>query len=650
VFSLPRATYLGAILVVLGPYQPVYAQEIPWRVNLDARAGLLLEMDRQRSEGSGTDRRFNRNRAAEWIGMDAQGWAFRPEVFRFQLGGDFGLRQEKYDISDLDRQSNRGDVVEYDALFDLFPDMLFAMSLFGNRFEDRAVQDFGADQEITGETIGATLRQQSRLFPFTLSRRRTQSIGKSLDDPRTRREEVRHLWEFSGSHISDFTRARLQFRDEDVDDRSVPALGDYRLREARGSLGKSWGDYLEHSFRTGMAFFRRTGNFDRDSFSSTSDYSWGMTDDLTADLHYEYDRFDSLTGTTDTQIADARLTHLWYDSFQSSLDVYTRRSAQSEGLQRTLGGSFASRYRKRFFTESLLLANFRYRREIADSDSSSIIVSGEELPAEDFTNNFLRNRNIDGSSIAVSDLDGNPLAEDIDYEVIKLGDETSIEILPGASVAPPTTLIVDYAYETTPDVRIRKTSLSYGTAWDHGWFLLRYEHGESDSKALDGEPLGILLDSHRDLYGMTLRRRDGPVRGSMILQFERERSQVVSRDEWSLAQNLFWQISPSLSFKASTRASNTELNKQGRTTKSLAGTAALRWRPGPDRMVRLYGRVRSLDDSLSEDQLQMLFGVEADFAYGRIEVRPAIRWSLRDRGSTRVTDLNTLLRIVWSLR
>jgi hypothetical protein len=66
-------------------------------------------------------------------------------------------------------------------------------------------------------------------------------------------------------------------------------------------------------------------------------------------------------------------------------------------------------------------------------------------------------------------------------------------------------------------------------------------------------------------------------------------------------------------------------------------------------MVRLYGRVRSLDDSLSEDQLQMLFGVEADFAYGRIEVRPSIRWSLRDRGSTSVTDLNALLRIVWSL-
>ncbi len=618
--SLPRATCLGAFLAVLSPYRPVGAQEIPWRVNLDARAGLNLEMDRQRSEGSGADRRFNRTRAAEWIGLDAQGWAFRPGVFRFQVGGDFGLRH-----------------------------MLFALSLFGNRFEDRAIQDFGADQEITGETIGATLRQQSGLFPFTLSRRRSRSVGKSLEDARTRREEVRHLWEFSGNHISDFTRARLQFRDEDVDDRSVPALGDYRLREARGSLGKSWGDYLEHSFRTGLSFFRRTGNFDRDSFSSTSDYSWGMTDDLTADLRYEYDRFDSLTGTTDTQVADARLTHLWYDSLRSSLDAYTRRSSQPEGLQRTLGGSFASRYRKRFFAESMLLANFRYRREIADSDSSSIVVSGEEFPAKDFTNNFLKHSEVDESTIAVSDLDGNPLAEGIDYEVIKLGDRTSIEILPGAAVAPPTTLIVDYAYETTPDVRIRKTTLSYGAAWDHGWFLLRYEHGESDAKALDGEPVGTLLDSHRDLYGMTLRRRNGPVRGSMILQFERERSQVVSRDEWSLAQNVFWQITSHLSLKGSTRASRTDLNKQGRTTKSLAGTAALRWRPGPDRMVRLYGRVRSLDDSLSEDQLQMLFGVEADFAYGRIEVRPSIRWSLRDRGSTSVTDLNALLRIVWSL-
>jgi hypothetical protein len=179
--------------------------------------------------------------------------------------------------------------------------------------------------------------------------------------------------------------------------------------------------------------------------------------------------------------------------------------------------------------------------------------------------------------------------------------------------------------------------------------LLRYEHGESDEDALDGNPRGILLNTRRDFYGMTLRRRSGPIRGSLLLLFERERSQVVSRDEWALAQNLLWQITPRLSLKASTRASSTDLNKQGRRTRSIAGTAALRWRAGPERMVRLYGRVRSLDDSLSEDQLQMLFGLEADLIYGRIEVRPSIRWSMRDRGPTRVTDLNTLLQIVWTL-
>jgi hypothetical protein len=158
-----------------------------------------------------------------------------------------------------------------------------------------------------------------------------------------------------------------------------------------------------------------------------------MADDLTADLHYEYDRFDSLNGATTTQIGDVGLTHLWYDSLQSSLNLYTQRASQPTGLQRTVGASFTSRYRKRFFLDSLFLANFRYRREIADSDSSSVVVSGEELPVEDFANNTLQNRNVDISTIAVSDPNGNPLVEGIDYEVVKLGDETSIEILPGAA-------------------------------------------------------------------------------------------------------------------------------------------------------------------------------------------------------------------------
>jgi hypothetical protein len=640
---------VGVGVAAVAVPRPALAQEIPWRIGLDARAGVLVEVDRQESKGPGGDRKFDRDRFEERVGMDAYGWAFRPEVFRFRVGGDFGLRQERFDLSEVGAQRNSGDVLEYDSILEMFSEMAFSLNLFASRFQDRSRQEFGSDQEITAETLGGTLRFQRPVFPFTLSRRHVRSLGKSREGARARREEVRDLWEFTGTHTSGFTRARIQLRDEDVDDRSVPELGNYRLRQVRGSFARSWGDYLEQSFHTAAAYFRRTGNFDRDTFSSTTDYEWGITDDLTGNLRYEYDRFDTLGGATATQIGDLGFRYLFYDSLQSSVRLYAQRSSLPDGLQKLIGGSFLSRYRKQFYWSSLIRAGFRYRHEIGDSDASQIFVSGEELLVDEFTGNTLENRSIDLQSIVVNDPNGNPLVKGIDYEVVEIGEHVSIEILPGSLVIPPSTLSVDYSYDAIVDVRLRRRSWGYNLSWDHGWLLLRYDHGESSEDALDGEPRGILLDTRRDLYGITLRRRAGAVRGSMVVLFERERSQIVSRDEWTLTQNLLAEITSRVTFKMSFRAASTDLKKQDRRTRTVSANSALRWRPSRGTTVRLVGRYRRLDDSLATDQVEMLFGLEGDFDFGRLQLVPSLRWHLRDQDPTRVTNLNAIFRVVWAL-
>ena len=649
--SPPALLLLASILLTL-PDRP-WAQEHLGEVTLSGQIELSTDLSRQRFDTSGSpERELDQNRFQEQLDLNADGYLLRPDLLHFRLSGDFGYRQDRLDATDADLDSDRGKILGYDVLFDLFSSSPVSVSLFGNRFEDRARRDFGSDTDVTGDSLGTTIRFQNSLFPMSLTRRRLRSKTETLGlDIVSRRDEERDILEFNGLHESEATRLRLQYRDEDVDDRSVPPVGDYRIRELSGGAKRNWGAYLEHTFGTSLRSFRRTGSFELDTSSAISTYRWAATEDLNTELRYQYDRFDSSGRVTTTQSSAFLVRHQLYESLQSRFRLFGNRSDLEEGERTQAGGGLALRYRKRLPWSSRLNATLHLRHEIKDDDlsSSEIPVVGEGLTIDSFTDNPLENRRVDPGSIVVTDAAGTPLIEGVDYDVVQIGDRVSIEVLPGGVITVPQDVIVDYVFETSPDIKFSTTRMGFGIGWDLDWLLFRYRHERSEDDLLDGEDGRFLEDSRADLYRIELRRRLGQVRGSVAASFFRERAETTSRDEWELTQKLFWDVTRRLLFSVDLREGVIDFKKPDRRTDVLAGNASLIWRARGGHSFRLFSHLRRIDDSSAEDQLYLEYGARAQLHFGRLDVIPSLRWSARERDSSRADDLRALLRLVWAL-
>jgi len=648
----PAALLLLAGVSLTTPNR-LWAQEHLGEVSLSGQLEVSADISRQRFDTSGSpERELDQNRFQERLDLNADGYLFRPDLLHFRLGGDFGYRQDRFNASDADLESDRGRILGYDVLFDFFSSNPVSLSLFGNRFEDRARRDFGSDTDVTSDSLGATIRFQNSLFPMSLTRRQLSSKTETLGlDIVSRRDETRDILEFNGLHESEATRLRLQYRDEDVDDRSVPPVGDYRIRELSGGGKRSWGSYLEHTFGTSLRHFRRTGSFKLDTSSAISTYRWAATEDLNTELRYQYDRFDSSGRVTTTQSSAFLLRHQLYESLQTRFRLFANRSDLENGERTQAGGSLALRYRKRLPWSSRLNATLHLRQEVKDDDlsSSELPIIGEELTIDSFTDNRLENRRVDPGSIVVTDTAGSPLVEDVDYEVVQIGDRVSIEVLPDGAITVPQTVIVDYVFETSPKIKFSTTQVGFGVGWDLDWLLLRYRHERSKDNLIDGDDGRFLEDSHRNLYRIELRRRFGRVRGSAAASFLRERAETTSRDEWELTQRLSWDITRRLFLSVDLREGVIDFKKPDRRTDVFAGHASLVWRARGGHTFRLFSDLRQIDDSSAEDQLYMEYGGRARLHFGRLDVIPSLRWSVRKRDSSQADELRALLRLVWAL-
>ena len=280
-------------VLLLAPAAP--AQELNWDVRMSGEFELGSGFDRQETKNAqGTDDSTDRYGFEERLTLDAGGFVVRPDVLRFKAGGSFGLRQVQMGGSSVESGTSRGRISEYNLLVDSFSDLPVGLTLFGNRSETRQQISFGSDTEVTGESLGGSLRIRQRHFPSVLSYRRVKISSVNPDvDLAGARDEERHIIEFNGENAGVGRNIRLRLRHEDVSDKSLFSFGDYTLEEGSVTASSAWGDYMEHAFHGGAHAYRRRGGFDVDNLSSTADYSWDVTQNLNTSLRYSFDRFDS---------------------------------------------------------------------------------------------------------------------------------------------------------------------------------------------------------------------------------------------------------------------------------------------------------------------------------------------------------------------
>jgi hypothetical protein len=238
------------------------------------------------------------------------------------------------------------------------------------------------------------------------------------------------------------------------------------------------------------------------------------TEYLDSDLNY---RFESATGTLDTNILDARYTlnHQLYQNLYSSIFAYNReQTSDIEDLQER-GAGIGLDYTKEFSgTRVRLGADFRSSNIDRNSVEGFLEVIDEEYTIFPDGKVVLSDRLIQQDSVIITDAAGSfVFIRGIDYQLLEFGNGLLIiEIIPGGDLEPGRSILVSYLATINPSGEYRETLGSYNISINRGGLFFSHYALRTDNELSSGFlPTGLVnrRETHTQLdYGWDTRKGD----------------------------------------------------------------------------------------------------------------------------------------------
>jgi hypothetical protein len=628
---------------------PEAAARVVQITDIGGAVELGTEITHQTTKAPNTDKRvLDRYRFDEELELGASGYFLTREFITFRLGGSVEFRQEILDATG-GSGTTFNTIPSYDAQLTFFPTKPISLTAFANRYEDRMVQSFGIDTEMLTEGYGGTLRLGNRWFPSVISGEwlHARSTSDQVGAFDSRREETRLLLEYSGQHLSDAMQAQLNVRAERVDDDSIPAVGDYDLYEADGSIGYRWGPYFERYWRTSASHFRRRGSFDFDSTNATSAFYWDPSETLQTRVEYDFNRFAADEQTSLSHTGVLAVNHQLYESLRTNLNLLFDRLDQEFGNRTAYSSNVFMNYQKKLPGDTRLLIDLggRYRFENRDFEEDTPLTTQESLVLTSLVGNFLSNANVVESSIQVFEsLGGPPLIPDVDYVVESFGERTSIDIGPSGVLEVNDVVIVTYEFLPDPSGKIARRGFRTGIGWDAGWFRVGYEHEQDKDRRVSGGDFP-LQDTKRDSIRLDVDGEWRRVNAHAGLFLARERSRTLDFNEIAFGQEAVWTPLAGLTFAANLRETFRRFLDPDRDQFTLTVGASSFWRPRPDFSLRFFLDYRNVQNTDSPDQQDAGLGMTSKIRLGLIDVTPSLLWFRRERGESVTSDLRFVLRL-----
>jgi hypothetical protein len=238
------------------------------------------------------------------------------------------------------------------------------------------------------------------------------------------------------------------------------------------------------------------------------------TENLDSDVEY---RFESATGTLDTNILDARYTlnHQLYQNLYSSIFAYDReRTSDIEDFQER-GAGIRLDYNKEFFgTRVNLGADFRSSNIDRNTVEGFLEIIDDEYTILPDGKAVLSDRLIKQESVIITDAAGSfVFIRGIDYQLLEFGNGLLIiEIIPGGDLEPGRSILVSYLARGNPSGEYRETLGSYNISISRGGLFFSHYALRTDNELSSGFlPTGLVnrRETHTQLdYGWDTRKGD----------------------------------------------------------------------------------------------------------------------------------------------
>ncbi len=506
-------------------YAQLYTPIVPLRfTGMGGSVTFGLEREFDFRENPNSDRPFEDkdNSWFEELSLGVDGYVYHPYLLEFRADTNLNFNQE----SNSSNASIQSDLKENYLDYNLALRMLKARPVSLNLNTSRATQEtnssFVESQRVTTDQNTAFVTYKNRILPTVVGFTTTKSIGQGLNKTRDRSD----LFHVDITNRGALGSSEFHYKNEDLS-QSVGNL-DQETDEFNFSNDLRFGPQRHQRFDSRYQWRNQKGTFAVKNILWSEDLHLRHTEHLNTFYQFNFQslRLKSSQGalsqvgqtSTNTQYR-AGLSHQLFESLFTAVELQSEHEGINQSDIDTKLVNLSLNYHKRIPIGALSL---NYTTSVTDEDQQfeedRVQISEEKHTFENTPGAtiLLVQDLIDTDSIVLKDQNGLlitdpdtgiPIEEGIHYRVDTIGVRTEIRLLPvEGDFLEGQEVFVDYVFQTSPPIKFRTFSKTYGVRLDiKKFWSLYYSGGRTDQLLKGGIDLNRLEDTIDRRFGSQVR-------------------------------------------------------------------------------------------------------------------------------------------------
>jgi hypothetical protein len=398
------------------------------------RGELILSSEQDKEEhksSSGTKRETESSILEEELRLKTKGDVFDPRLLTYMAGLGFGLNQQSFK-SETQSSSDSGDMNSYRLNMNFLSMKPYPFSINMSKTDRFVPRRFQSPLRVENTSSGVSLKLRNPDWPMTF-RWSKDEIEQKSDVGSTEDFFNRSSNRFSYTLLHDFSeRSHLTFRSDldDVTRESQISSRDTKTIRHRLLHDFYFGRNQQHSLDSSISFVDKTGDFERQTFEWNENMRLKHTENFSSFYNTFLSKSTFESTENRTTGGSAGFSHQLYQNLITNFSVFANKSEFGADSESTLhGGNLRFDY-TRNNRWGRLLSEYSVRLTNQKSESGTGTVTDETHVFSDGTPIFLRQNNIVGSSIVVTDNTGTEVYTRVDDYTISQDINGRTELIP----------------------------------------------------------------------------------------------------------------------------------------------------------------------------------------------------------------------------
>ena len=572
--------------------------------------------------------------------VGGKGWIYHPALL--DVNAKFGVlfSQDFVKSGQGDSTDSTLDQFNYDVRLGILPYKPYPISVFASQLRTQINSPFSERRDVDTLRYGAGLSlQQLAVAEFELPSRilyRHQETETSSFAGQGNNKRDRDEAEFVMNNKTDRTRNRFRYNFKSISSKN----GGVNTSSTRHDVRAFQQRQLDRGNLSSQFFMvKNDRSFDTTSLSLIENLNLFHDHSLSSSYNYTFSHQDTGGFSQDSHGGTVGLAHQLYESLTSAVQINSTYADSDLGDTWTAGGGGQLTYRKTIPGGSFGLRfapNYLYTKE--DTQAGIATVANERHDVVVGIDIVLDRSLIINSTIEVIDPVTNFLfTEGIDYNVISLGINTAIQVIPNSeldpAVLPPTPVMaVSYDYRLDPGITFSTVTLASGVSlnlWKH--YSGDVSYARTDQHLIDGIEEQTRLDDSRRL----LARLEANFEHSRTrFEYERFKSSINPRERYTVTQDFSYRPGRRTSLGFGAGYDHDRIEDPNRTSQAVSSSLNLTTVLPFNVLTRVNALFRWIDQ---EEQRSISAGpsISLTYRYGRL------RFQLTDRLTWRRTESTT---------